>query len=165
MRDPRYRTIYQTGYSWLEEDSSRPGEFHLEIGQEDEDARKFYVYRFRLDQMAEVLDSPRSGRYLVPRHIAIDFNRGRRLPHHISEYEEWYVKSLRSIAGSAGTTEKQLRRELCSEDPRQRASAYESIGGHWGFDNFDGYPLVMGYKEFEHYWSNEAGEPEPEEEE
>ena len=135
MLDPNYRTIFQTDYSWLIEDGK--GEATLIIAQEDEDARKFYVYSFDVDRVS-----------FAP-----------------SKYPEWFVKHLSDVASSAGTTVRELRADLSSKDPSRRARAYEDIGGHFGFDNFDSYPLVMGYKEFEHYWSNEAGEPEPEEEE
>jgi len=160
MRDPRYRTIFQSDYSWLEEDDK--GDAYLEIAQEDEDGKKFYVYRFDLEQLERLKVG---GKVLyVLKSIADSYRKGK-LPYPVETYREWYLRDLKSVASSADTTVRDLLDDLCSDDPRERSRAYEDIGGHYGFDNFDSYPLVMGYKEFEHYWSNEAGEPEPEEEE
>ena len=139
-RQPRWNTIYNTDYSRLLEDLSGVYDGELEIAQEVDDAptkERFILYRFSLPQLEVV----RNGR-LVTKNIAESDRRGT-LPHHISQYEEWFEKDLAKAANSIGVDRAYLVRLLTSSDLRDRAEAYEIIGGYHGFDNFDSYPLTL----------------------
>lgn len=58
-------------------------------------------------------------------------------------YTEWFVSDLDSVASSAGTTKFQLLRLLFSNNTLERASAYQTLRGHFAPDNFDSYPLTI----------------------
>lgn len=67
-------------------------------------------------------------------------------------HEEWFVRSLDSVAQSCGTTKFQLLRLLFSKDPRQLAFAYDTLIQHFGPFEFDQYPITMTEEEaYERY--------------
>jgi hypothetical protein len=51
--------------------------------------------------------------------------------------------SLNDVARSAGQNPKELKRAFESDDPMQRAWAYETWAGHYGWHEFDSYPLTL----------------------
>lgn len=108
---------------------------------EGEDDSTFYVYRFPLERQKVV------GDYLVP--YSYD---AATYPHPLPQYEEWFADNLDHVASSSGLTRDALVEMLCSDDPRQLAHAYDAIGGHYGFDNFDGYPLTLTAEQFSKRW-------------
>ncbi len=59
------------------------------------------------------------------------------------DYPAWFAKDLTSVAETHGQALDELVLMLCSEDPKERARAYESIGNYHGFENFDSYPLTF----------------------
>jgi hypothetical protein len=98
------------------------------------------VYRFGLDRCAQV------DGYLVPFRLAAERSRlstTRNWPHPLPAYDEWFNKDLAGVAESMDIDVGQLRNWFCSADPIERASAYRTIGEHWGFDNLDSYPLRL----------------------
>lgn len=117
---PNWKEVSSTDYSRLLVDTTGAYPPEMEIAQEDEDAKRFYVYRVCLEMPAA------SG---VP---------------------EWF--DLASVASTYGTTVEELTTALGSAAPTDRAWAYDCIGGHHGFDNFDGDPLVLTEREFNMRW-------------
>lgn len=127
---PNWKTVYETDYSSLYEDTTGVYAPELEIFEDDESNGTSQIYRFSIDRCALV------GTYLVLASIA-----GRTdLPHPIASYVEWFAKDLASVASSVGSTKEDLIEALCSEDAPTRAVAYEAIGGYHGYVNFDQYP-------------------------
>lgn len=51
--------------------------------------------------------------------------------------------SLNDVARDAGQNPKELKRAFESDDPMQRAWAYETWAGHYGWHEFDSYPLTL----------------------
>ena len=151
------KTIYQTDHEWLTQQDD--GSYHLEIADEiddrGEDEPRFAVFGVDLERFAEVkVDSGK--KYIVTRYIADGYRDGT-LPHPISSYDEWFAKDLARVAESAGTTERALRKQLCSADPKQRAAAYVDIAGYHGWENFDSYPQELTETELDARWSKREG--------
>lgn len=100
-----------------------------EIWQEyDSDGKtRFQVYRFSLDKLF--------------------VKKGKIVNEH--GHEEWFSDRLSDVASSAGTTVARLAKALAGRDIGKRFSAYYDIGGHYGFDNLDSYPLDLSELELE----------------
>ena len=149
------KTIYQTDHEWLTQQDD--GSYHLEIADEIDDSGdkpRFAVFGVDLERFAEVkVDSGK--KYIVTRYIADGYRDGT-LPHPISSYDEWFAKDLARVAESAGTTERALRKQLCSADPKQRAAAYVDIAGYHGWENFDSYPQDMSEDELKSRWEKNS---------
>jgi len=151
------KTIYQTDSSWLTQQDD--GSHHLEIADEyDRDGEtRFAVFGVDLERFAEVRD-PATGRtILLSKSLADKYKAEGKLYEPLHRYDEWFVKDLRSVASSAGTTERALRKQLCSADPKQRARAYEDIAGYHGWENFDSYPQDMSEDELNARWAKREG--------
>lgn len=97
----------------------------------------YTIYRFPLDRL-KLVDG-----YLVPLKYAPDW------PHPVEKYDEWFHEELGQVAESVGSTKAQMETALTSADPLDRAIAYEAIGNHFGWDNFDSYPLKINRREAE----------------
>jgi hypothetical protein len=70
-------------------------------------------------------------------------------------YEEWFARDLKGIADSIGSTRQELVQAFTSEDPLQRAWAYEAVGGYHGFENLDTDPLRgLTEKQLDSRWSS-----------
>lgn len=54
------------------------------------------------------------------------------------ECSAWFAKEIGAVASMNGKTSDDMIDDLCSDDPRRRAFAYEAIGNYWGFNNLDG---------------------------
>jgi hypothetical protein len=151
---PEWELVWSTDYSALYRDKTGVNDPELMIAQTDDDtdeddieATVAYVYRFDLPRLEIVRipddNDPRIVReYLVP----FGFSARADLPHDISQYDEWFHKSLASVATTCDHAS--IREDLCSDDVNKRAHAYESIGGHHGYDNLDGYPEEWTAHEF-----------------
>ena len=110
----------------------RDGEYEAEVYQDYEDdggRTRIQVYRFNLDRLTV------KNRKLVNQY----------------GHEEWFSdkKTLTEVAHSAGRSVAALAKAFCSSKPEVRFWAYHDVGGHWGFDNFDSYPLTLTEKELE----------------
>lgn len=130
----------------IDETGEYPAE--LEIADEVYDAKpsaRFLVFRLPLDRYKEIREDNEI--YLVPVGYAATWSRP------ASAYEAWFVKDLPDIARSNGTTEEEIRKQLCSDDPLMLANAYQSIAGYWGWDNFDQYPLRLSEDELNERWN------------
>lgn len=140
MSQPNWKQVCSTDTSRLLVDTTGVYPPEMEIAQEDEGAKRFYVYRVVLDPVKKV------GKYLVPAGYTESWT------HPVHSYNEWYAKDLASVARSCGTTKAKLVAALCSDEPQDRAWAYDCIGGHHGFDNFDSDPLVLTERELNMRW-------------
>jgi hypothetical protein len=107
----------------------------LESPESDESSEPWRVYRFSLDRLEQV--NTEDAVMLVP----FGFSDRTDLPHHISQYDEWFNKDLTRAAETMGRTVEELRADFCSPDPLIRARVYEDIGRYHGFENLDSYPL------------------------
>jgi hypothetical protein len=58
------------------------------------------------------------------------------------ESPAWFADSLDRIASSVGVEHFEIVRQLCSEDPFERAHAYQTIGDYHGFVNLDHDPVT-----------------------
>ena len=100
------------------------------------------LYRFELERMKVVTedDGGTTHQYLVP----LDYD-----PKHgsASGYVPWFVDDLDQVASFIGSTTKDLKADLCSADPVDRAQAYRAVGDYWGFDSFDGYAVRLPHAE------------------
>ena len=59
------------------------------------------------------------------------------------ETPAWFADDLASVCESHGAYREATIQQLCSEDPVERAFAYQMIGEYHGWDNFDGYPMTF----------------------
>jgi hypothetical protein len=149
MSQPTWRTLTATDYSRIEVDETGVYAPEMEIAQDLENG-SFEVFRFSLDRLREVAGEVSGKVYLVTERYRPDW------PHPLPAYDEWFAKDLAEVATSHGTTEEELRAALCSEDPKDRGWAYESIGGHWGFVNLDTDPLILTAEELDQRWNGGA---------
>lgn len=83
----------------------------------------------------------------------------KKLPHPLASYEVWFSKHLAGIASACGTSQETLIAWLTSGNIIARAQAYIEIGLVEGWENLDGYPLVLApgeayerYKELPGVW-------------
>ena len=153
MAQPKWRVVYQTDYSTLFEDTTGVYPPELEVAEEYEGKRgktRFLVFRVVLDRLKEVggrgayfRGQATKDSYVIP--YAYD----RSWSHPIESYKEWFSDSLGAVARSAGGDRQDLVDALCSDDPRERAAAYQDIAGHHGWENFDSEPLDLSEAEFE----------------
>jgi hypothetical protein len=111
-----------------------PPEAEILLVQDDTNGEptEWLAYRYSLDKLAMV-----DGYLVNARFVGRDD-----LPHPIASYDEWFHRDLDGCAANISTDTETLRRMFCSDDIRERARAYEFIGGYHGFDNLDGYPLA-----------------------
>lgn len=56
---------------------------------------------------------------------------------------EWFMSKLTEVAQTAGTSEAELRANLESADPIQKALGYRDLIGYFGAFEFDQYPLQL----------------------
>lgn len=61
----------------------------------------------------------------------------------------WFYEGLQGVANSSGTTKDELVEALRSDNIMDRLWAYENIGGYFGLDNFDSYPLDLSEEEMD----------------
>lgn len=154
MSQPNWELVYATDYSALYRDRTGVYDPELTIAQivddadeDDIEAAAAVVYRFPLERCWRVTEDNGDGTtttYLTdmdPAHEA-------ELPHPLRSYVPWYAESLGEVA-SSGMPIVELTDALCSDDPKALANAFEAIGGHHGYDNFDQYPEEWTATEFE----------------
>jgi len=141
MSQPKWRTIYNTDYSLLQEDETGVYEPEMEIADqvdEDKDGNPlFNIYRFSVDRMKLVSDDKNPNKfYLVP------YRYDESYPYPAGMYEAWWVKHLKGIASAVGSSVEDLVEAVTSEDPGTRAEVYEAIGSVEGYMNLDTDPLT-----------------------
>lgn len=163
MTQPIWKLVFATDYSALYTDETGVYEPELVIAQEIDDENTFEVFRFSCDQLvnltvstvpedesvardaeisgdierASLIRAANATTVLVTRHIAESYLEGT-LPHPITSYGEWFADSLASVAATCDHAS--IVEDLCSDDIATRARAYESIGGHHGYNNLDHKP-------------------------
>jgi len=61
------------------------------------------------------------------------------------DHAAWFASEddLASLASYTGQDVSQLIELFCSDDPMERAFAWQNVGQYWGYDNLDGYPLTL----------------------
>lgn len=59
------------------------------------------------------------------------------------ECAAWFADDLASVADNNGSDKAELERQLCSDDPMERAEAYRAIADYHGWVNFDELPLTL----------------------
>ena len=59
------------------------------------------------------------------------------------EHPAWFADDLASICETHGADLDDTIQQLCSNDPVERAFAYQMIGEYHGWENFDGYPMTF----------------------
>ncbi len=151
MSQPVWELVYASDYSALYRDTTGvyPPELAIAQTNDDHDEDDFesvaaYVYRFPLERCWQVSEhdaSDGSTRTFLtdmnPERAVKTGNPYKDLPYPLSTYVPWFAKHLESVASSVGETIEDLTAQLCTDDPAMLARAYESIGGHSGFNNFD----------------------------
>lgn len=158
MSQPQWELVYATDYSALYRDTTGVYDPELVVAQElddvDEDdieATAAVVYRFPLERCWRVTetdeDTGETSTYITD----MDPARESELPHPLSSHKPWYRDSLGDIARSSGIPIAELIDALCSDDPATLANAFEAIGGHHGYANFDSYPDEWTATEFEEW--------------
>lgn len=125
MSQPIWQILFSTDSTRVLIDATGVYPPEMEIATEIERG-EYYVHRFTLDR-------------LTPEQIE----------------NEWFAKSLHRVATCSDTTYPALEAALCSENPSDRAWAYESIGSYHGLDNLDSYPLVLTEDELNDRWGRE----------
>jgi len=147
MSQPEWKLLWASDYNAVLEDATGVYAPEMELAQEYErdDETRFVVFRFDLPRLKREKDEE-GNEYIVSEKWSEDW------PHSLSQYEEWFIKDLASVASSAGSTKEELIEALTSAEVGDRARAYEDIGGHHGFMNFDGYPLDLSEEELEERW-------------
>lgn len=137
MSQPIWKLLYATDYSALYVDTTGVYDPEMQIAEEIFGApehERFLVFRFPIERLKRVTDEDGFS-YVVPYRYEPSW------PYPASQYREWYLDDLASVARSVGTATEALIVALCSESPRDRAWAFEAIGGYHGYDNLDSYPL------------------------
>jgi hypothetical protein len=150
-----WKTLYQTDREWLriKKDGTEPtieiaDELEAYEDEEGYEQHKFLLFRFDIERFKLVRDPEDFSKvYLVPEGYDASW------PHPLSSYEEWFAKDLESVASSAGVDALELAQDFCSPDPKVRAGAYNAVGGHHGFANFDSEPLEINEPELNKRWS------------
>lgn len=165
MSRPVWRLEWATDYSALYIDETGVYAPELEILEEVFDApddQRFLVFSASIERQKVVTETNPDGsvtQWLVPEAYKPEWR------HPISSYPEWYVKHLADVATSCGidSGEEEIREELCSDDPSERARAYESIAAHFGWENFDSYPLTISTKQADNWpdWRKEETDDDP----
>ena len=97
----------------------------------------WFVYRWPLERFETLRVGERTA--LIP----YGFGERTDLPFPVDSYEEWFSKDIPFIANYVGTSEEAQQRMLCSEDPVTRALGYLNMADYFGYNEFDGYPLVF----------------------
>ncbi len=64
-------------------------------------------------------------------------------------------RGLHDIAESCGIEFDELQKMFCSWNTLIRAHAWEMVGNHHGFENLDGYPLILNRAEVEARYADE----------
>ena len=136
MSDPNWKLVYSTDTEALYIDATGEHDPQLAVLDEYETKRgttRYYFYRFDLEKykIVHVTEDDTTTRYLVP--VAYEPT----WPH-ASQYVPWFYGDLKSITESCDHAS--ILEDLCSDDPRKLAHAYNSIGWYHGFHNFDEYP-------------------------
>ena len=82
------------------------------------------------------------------------------LPRHRSEYVEWFASSdaIKRMANAMGVYWLDLADMFCSDDPMERAKAYEEIGLFHGFGTLDTDPELASYKRAMELFNDLKGE-------
>ncbi|NIT79624.1 MAG: hypothetical protein GWN58_33240 [Anaerolineae bacterium] len=121
------------------------GDFYLEVIEPptDDEARhgdwlpdaKWTVYRVTPERF-QVVERDRQV-YLVCAEWKPDW------PGALSTRDEWFHEHLDNIAESMDMELAELRRWFCSVAGAERAMAYIAVAEHWGWCNFDHYPLKL----------------------
>jgi hypothetical protein len=162
MSQPEWKLVWATDYSALYTDTTGVYPPELAIAQtlDDHDEDNFdsiaaHVYRFPLERCWQVSEhDEKDGTTRV--HL-VDMNPERAvktgdpykdLPYELTTYKPWFGKHLKSVADSVGESVADLTAQLCTDDPNLLARAYESIGGHSGYNNFDSEPRELTEQEF-----------------
>lgn len=153
MSQPQWELIYATDYSALYRDTTGVYDPELMIAQtvddadeDDIEATAAVVYRFPLKRCWQVIDDDGTW-YLTEQNPT----RAAELPHGLRAYQPWYADDLRHVADSVGCELSGLVADLCSDDPKMLAGAFEAIGGYHGYDNLDSYPEEWTTTEFEQW--------------
>lgn len=77
-------------------------------------------------------------------YVEKDFiERNTNLPHPIQAYQPWFIDGLNNVADYVGITLDDLLDELCSSNILDLGRVYESIALYHGWENFDGYPVLV----------------------
>lgn len=150
MAQPTWKLLWSTDCTRLLVDATGVYPPELEIADEvfdAPDAERFVVHRVCLERCQAVRPDPGGPVYLVPGAWTPEW------AHPLPSYVEWFAKHLGAVASSAGTTEEDIIAGLCSDDPSERASAYQDIIGHFGAHEFDSYPLLLSEEELNKRWS------------
>jgi len=161
-QQPEWELVYATDYSALYRDKTGvyPPELAIaqtldDVDEDDIEATVAISYRFPLErcwQVSEFDEDDGSTRTFItdmnPARAVKTGDPYKDLPYPLSHYKPWYLKHLKSVADSVGQPVEDLIDDLCTNDPKALASAYESIGGHSGYDNFDSEPRHLTETEF-----------------
>lgn len=105
---------------------------------ETDNGERFEIHRVTLEKCFEV-------KGLTPR-VVHDVDFARNDP---DTYEEWFSKSLASVADSMGMSREDLVSGLCSDDIQARALAYQAVYDYHGWIEGDQYPATMTRAEVE----------------
>jgi len=71
------------------------------------------------------------------------------------DFPVWFADSVAALAEQFQEEEAWLIEKFCSDDPMERAFAWQEVAMYWGWDEMDGYPLSMTYAEAEARYSQE----------
>jgi hypothetical protein len=102
----------------------------LESPDRDDAPEGWTVYRVILDRCHEVWDEESDAHYVGDNKFHPD-------------HGAWFgsAQDLKSVASSMDIEVAELRRLLCSADPKERAHGYLALIGYYGAHEFDQYPL------------------------
>jgi hypothetical protein len=64
---------------------------------------------------------------------------------------------IEDVASSSGASEGELKKDFESSDPKRRANAYMDWAGHYGWREFDSYPLSLTKQETEKRYGRRIG--------
>lgn len=63
------------------------------------------------------------------------------------ELPAWFADNLDAVCTTYSVELDDVIEQLCSENPVERAGAYQMIGEYHGWDNLDNYPLTFNHRD------------------
>jgi len=137
LQGPVYEEQDPSENQWLEVIEPPPDDM-----SEDDPNARWEIYRFEPEQfkvvdVADDIDPREFCRYLVTAIYDEDW------PHPVHMYDEWFHKNLSSVAESMDFDFEDLRAGFCSDDVKVRCWSWLALGGYFGWNELDQYPLLL----------------------
>ena len=126
-------------FLFQDETGTYPPELDVLVEPSFDNPRVWLRYRFVLEPLRYLQQNDKGEWVSVSSDLDGVLNDNPYHPH----MKVWFADNIKSIADSAGTTKSELIDQLTSDDIMERAWAYITVSDHYGYDEFDSYPIEM----------------------